>query len=640
MSASYLTTIRTSGIAWFWILYLGYVAVLDFFYLDFVEGIAAQHKLTIWTIALIEAFGLVLCVLPIDALIRRTPSTLVRWGWAVITSASLALLLVDLIVFRAISVHVPTAVRIVCSSGLAQALITLEATGIRPAQLWRDSAFLCIGTAFIAILHPALNPKKPSLHSKIRPWIACSSVVLIFGSIFILETISARTNKGAKAWEEVHRVMPLTLAFRQTDPGLPFRTGLLRKPLPILNNQAYKEHDAKDLPDIFIFIAESLRGDYINAETTPALADLRKDCLVFKDQFANGNATQVSWFTLLTSRLPLYFSITKNTPSLWGSAPLRTFRDLGYRIAVISATNLHYHNIDDIAFGSSKEIVASFMDVRGLVSEDRPSRDREVTAELIHQLGRNRGGRLFLIFYDSTHHDYYWPDDFSPKFQPYSENWDYFNFSLTSEDLTRLKNRYKNSVNFVDGLIGSFLSTLRSTGQYDDSIVCVVGDHGEEFLEHGKLLHSSELWREQIHVPILIKPHRLIPQFKRKHCEGITASHIDVLPTLLDVVGFTNTLNTDGSSLFQKTNDFLIVADDNGARDPYRFCIIKGDLKTWFSYRSDATLISLDPWLYVTAITDCRDKNEVPRADLDKAFRAVADKIMPELYPEWGKIAH
>src|SRR5690606_12164724 len=130
-----------------------------------------------------------------------------------------------------------------------------------------------------------------------------------------------------------------------------------------------------------------------------------------------------------------------------------------------------------IVFGESRKLATSWTDPQSLSSLDRPGRDREVTARLIEELPKKRGGRLFLVFYDSTHHDYSWPDDFNPKFTPYAESWNYFDFSTSPEELQLIRNRYDNSVNFIDSLIGSFVSVLKASGRYDDSIICVTGDH-------------------------------------------------------------------------------------------------------------------------------------------------------------------
>ena len=91
------------------------------------------------------------------------------------------------------------------------------------------------------------------------------------------------------------------------------------------------------------------------------------------------------------------------------------------------------------------------------------------------------------------------------------------------------KRQYLNSVAFVDSQIKDFVQSLKDQGRYDEALIMVTGDHGEEFYEHGSWFHSSSLEAEQISVPLLIKWPKGVtaPDLK-------SASHLDILPSLLD----------------------------------------------------------------------------------------------------------
>ncbi|MFN2427088.1 MAG: sulfatase-like hydrolase/transferase, partial [Candidatus Binatia bacterium] len=57
----------------------------------------------------------------------------------------------------------------------------------------------------------------------------------------------------------------------------------------------------------------------------------------------------------------------------------------------------------------------------------------------------------------------------------------------------------------VDDHVGTFVRVLRETGLYDESLVLVVADHGEEFLDHGGRDHGRSLYEEVLRVPGLLK---------------------------------------------------------------------------------------------------------------------------------------
>ena len=83
---------------------------------------------------------------------------------------------------------------------------------------------------------------------------------------------------------------------------------------------------------------------------------------------------------------------------------------------------------------------------------------------------------------------------------------------------------------------GKLLAKLEEADVYDDTVIVVVADHGEEFNEHGGFWHGLTLYDEQIHVPLMIKWARHGGEAKRGADSGV-ARLIDVGPTLLSVAG-------------------------------------------------------------------------------------------------------
>jgi arylsulfatase A-like enzyme len=91
---------------------------------------------------------------------------------------------------------------------------------------------------------------------------------------------------------------------------------------------------------------------------------------------------------------------------------------------------------------------------------------------------------------------------------------------------------YGAEVRFVDDEIGRFLDVLKQQGIYDESIIILTSDHGEGFLEHGELKHGSDLYQEQIAVPLMI---RMPGGYPRKTVADYVPTNA-LLPTVLDLV--------------------------------------------------------------------------------------------------------
>mgnify|MGYP003313290600 CR=1 FL=1 len=64
---------------------------------------------------------------------------------------------------------------------------------------------------------------------------------------------------------------------------------------------------------------------------------------------------------------------------------------------------------------------------------------------------------------------------------------------------------YQGEIEFLDANFGELLARLEADGIYDDTVIVLVSDHGEEFFEHGGWWHGTSLYDEQIHVPFLVK---------------------------------------------------------------------------------------------------------------------------------------
>ncbi|HPQ67320.1 MAG TPA: sulfatase, partial [bacterium] len=105
---------------------------------------------------------------------------------------------------------------------------------------------------------------------------------------------------------------------------------------------------------------------------------------------------------------------------------------------------------------------------------------------------------------------------------------------------------YDGGVLFADAVFGRIVDLLREEGIYDDALVVLVADHGEEFLEHGGILHSH-LFRETLHVPLIVK----FPGGRfAGHSVERPVESFDIFPTVADWLGLKDELpQVQGRSL-------------------------------------------------------------------------------------------
>ena len=77
---------------------------------------------------------------------------------------------------------------------------------------------------------------------------------------------------------------------------------------------------------------------------------------------------------------------------------------------------------------------------------------------------------------------------------------------------------------------------MKKLGVYDNTVIALVADHGEEFYEHGGWWHGLTLYDEQIHVPFLIKWAKGMPAAPASSVAELARS-LDVAPTLIAATG-------------------------------------------------------------------------------------------------------
>jgi choline-sulfatase len=116
---------------------------------------------------------------------------------------------------------------------------------------------------------------------------------------------------------------------------------------------------------------------------------------------------------------------------------------------------------------------------------------------------------------------------------------------LGQADAEFLQEIYAAKVRDADQRVGNFLGQLRSLGLLDRSIVVIMSDHGDEFMEHGSLDHGATLYQEQLHVPLMIR----FPGYARRHDVQSQVRTIDIFPTVFDALGLEGPTGVDGESL-------------------------------------------------------------------------------------------
>lgn len=122
-------------------------------------------------------------------------------------------------------------------------------------------------------------------------------------------------------------------------------------------------------------------------------------------------------------------------------------------------------------------------------------------------------------------------------------------FGITPDEYRSIKQRYLGLVTLVDQSIGAILACLERCGLVDQTIVVHTSDHGDSLGAH-HLFGKETMFEEATRVPLLIR----LPGQTRSSVVSHSVSHIDFVPTLLDLLGQPNHPQCAGTSLLRLVN--------------------------------------------------------------------------------------
>ncbi len=310
----------------------------------------------------------------------------------------------------------------------------------------------------------------------------------------------------------------------------------------------------EDRPRLVVLVSiDTLRADHLGLygyerPTSPVVDALAVESTVFDEAMSSSPWTLPAHATLLTGLYPSRHGLTSHERYLSSSLKslAQIFSQAGYRTAAV----VNSHNLGP-EFGLDR----GFQQYRYVEEHaERREPSTEITdqgMEWVKDAGENPL-LLFLHYYD-VHSDYASLPDYESEFlRPYDGIADGSTtqlaahregkLSLSPSDASNLIDRYDAGIRQMDAEIGRFLEFLRERKLWEDTLFLLTSDHGEEFLEHGGVLHGQTQYQEVLRVPLLVKgpgvpPGRRVPT---------PVSLVDIAPTLLQLAGIAVPEGLDG----------------------------------------------------------------------------------------------
>ena len=397
--------------------------------------------------------------------------------------------------------------------------------------------------------------------------------------------IDSRTVESARQWTDIRISVPAGVG--QGDPlFIEFRS---HNSFFVSDLEVLESAKGNDPPNVLIVLMDTMRRDHIghfsyHRDTTPHLDRLATESVVFTDAITHSGWTVPSVTSLFTSYyadahlvIDRYSKVPIGIPTLAGA-----MKNQGY-LTISVTTNAHIR--PENGFHQGFDRFASYANV----AQTELAQDDLAADHLVAELESLSGHPWFAYLHLMGPHSPY---------SPPLEHWDRYQNPeqiVSQEDLYELFSKTKSwgpslvlkyqcswivedwirkspddprppmtdfySESFLrelgialydaeirnsDEAVGRVLDQLQNRGEYDNTLIIFVTDHGEEFWDHGDVKHGNSLYGELVNMPLFIKlPGGDSGGAKRKAVGEL----VDIGPTIADYLGFSLPWDAHGESL-------------------------------------------------------------------------------------------
>ena len=315
-------------------------------------------------------------------------------------------------------------------------------------------------------------------------------------------------------------------------------------------------------PNVILLVLESVAARWASLngglyETTPNLKAESARSLVFDNFYAHIGRSSNSLGAMLLSLYPKldFRDFTEEFPHPPGTSLAAVLRARGYRTAFMMPSYLTWagwgtflqandfaESRDSTDFPCSPPVSSWGVEDRCMVDAMLQFIDQEPTRP------------FFLMGWAHQMHHPYEPTPGVPLLNLLREP--------TPDDYDL--GRYLNVLHETDRQIERIFEAIRRGGLENDTIIIVVGDHGQAFgYPHDNYTQGRSVYEEDVHVPLMIWSPRLYPSAVRSTVIG---GHVDLAPTIAELAGVSPAPDWQGRSLFDTTHSaraYFYVAEDH-----------------------------------------------------------------------------
>ena len=315
-------------------------------------------------------------------------------------------------------------------------------------------------------------------------------------------------------------------------------------------------------PNVILIVLESIAARWASLngglyDTTPNLKAESAHGLVADNFYAHVGRSSNSLAAILLSTYPKlgFRDVTEEYPKLPGTSLAAVFRDRGYRTAFVTPSDLTWAGWGAFLGQRGFEQLRDQHDVScGPPISSWGVEDRCMVEGMIDFIKQAPARPFFLMGWTTQTHHPYEPTPGMPLIDMKRE---------AVPDQYEL-DRYLNVLRETDRHLEELFETIRAMGLDEDTLIVVVGDHGQSFgYPHDTYIQGRTAYEEDVHVPLVFWFPR---KFRSPMRSSVVGSQVDLAPTITDLTGLPAAAEWQGRSLFDTTHPsraYFYVAEDH-----------------------------------------------------------------------------
>jgi len=393
----------------------------------------------------------------------------------------------------------------------------------------------------------------------IRRWLISRPAISVAASVVIF----------AGSWLAIH--------------GIEGRQGVVAPPSPSTR------------PNVVLISMDTVRADHLSLynyerDTTPKLKLLAQRATVYRRAVASADMTLATHASLFTGVYPSWHGAHYAPPSFPYGRPLSkvyptlagVLASKGYATYAVAANFAYLQTglgmdrgfqvfdakmplsiSNDGAPFFLREGARTILDLFSCTSnfDTLNRRADEINADALRLVDRaRRAGQPFFLFlnYMDAHTPYLPPAPFDRRFPGKDDHYSLAKYATLQKQLwnkhrkvsdherQHLVSQYDGGIAYIDEAIAELISGLQSRAAFANTLFIVTADHGEAFGEKGLLEHGvASVHQNQVHIPLIIK----YPGQSEAKVSDNLVSQVDVMPTVLEFLGYPIPAATQGLSL-------------------------------------------------------------------------------------------